>query len=237
MAGSDTRDVVSREQLAEENAVPVCAATARDISRRYYSTHYLGTPWFPFVVDPSSLAHCDRCANEAQPDVGSVWALFLRSLRPSCMLARADMVVFVKGAWASTGAVMWGAFANLGTTSVGAAAVCAPLGPGAAVCTPIVAVLLPRGCQGAGPQERPPMCTTPKYEGKCFSSNGGHSEGVFLLRGRQPLRFRRLVGLLSSRSYRARNPVEGLCLEHAPGPALWFCVNGSRGRAIKNRSV
>ena len=81
------------------------------------------------------------------------------------------------------------------------------------------------------------MCTTPKYEGKCISSNGGHSEGVFLLRGRQPLRFRRLVGLLRSRSYRARNPVEGLCLGHAPGPAPCFCVNGSRGRAIKNRSV
>jgi hypothetical protein len=38
------------------------------------------------------------------------------------------------------------------------------------------------------------MHTTPKYEGKCLSPNGGHSEGVFLLRGRQPLRFRRLVG-------------------------------------------
>ena len=81
------------------------------------------------------------------------------------------------------------------------------------------------------------MCTTPKYEGKCISSNGGHSEGVFLLHGRQPLRFRRLVGLLRSRSYRARNPVEGLCLGHAPGPAPCFCVNGSRGGAIKNRSV
>ena len=81
------------------------------------------------------------------------------------------------------------------------------------------------------------MRTIPKYEEKCISSNGGHSEGVFLLRGRQPLRFRRLVGLLRSRSYRARNPVEGLCLGHAPGPAPCFCVNGSRGRAIKNRSV
>jgi hypothetical protein len=51
-----------------------------------------------------------------------------------------------------------------------------------------------RGSRVAGPQERPPMCTTPQSEGKCISSNGGHSEGVFLLRGRQPLRFRRLVG-------------------------------------------
>jgi hypothetical protein len=59
------------------------------------------------------------------------------------------------------------------------------------------------------------MRTAPKYEGKCISSNGGHSEGVFLLRGRQPLRFRRLVELLRSRSYRARNPVDGLCLGHA----------------------
>ena len=81
------------------------------------------------------------------------------------------------------------------------------------------------------------MRTIPKYEEKCISSNGGHSEGVFLLRGRQPLRFRRLVGLLRSRSYRARNPVEGLCLGHAPGPAPCFCVNGSRGRGTKNRSV
>jgi hypothetical protein len=46
------------------------------------------------------------------------------------------------------------------------------------------------------------MRTIPKYEEKCISSNGGHSEGAFLLRGRQPLRFRRLVGLLRSRSYR-----------------------------------
>jgi hypothetical protein len=67
-----------------------------------------------------------------------------------------------------------------------------------------------RGCQGAGPQERPPMRTTPKYEGYCISPNGGHPEGVFLLRGCQPLRFWRLVGLLRSRSYRARNPVNGL---------------------------
>jgi hypothetical protein len=68
--------------------------------------------------------------------------------------------------------------------------------------------------------------------------NGGHPEGVFLLRGRQPLaRFRRLVGLLRSRSYRARNPVDGLCLGHAPGPAPCFGVNGSRGRCTKNRSV
>jgi hypothetical protein len=34
------------------------------------------------------------------------------------------------------------------------------------------------------------MRTTPKYEGKCILSNGGHSEGVFLLRGRQPLRLK-----------------------------------------------
>ena len=64
------------------------------------------------------------------------------------------------------------------------------------------------------------MRTTPKYEGYCILPNGGHSEGVFLLRGRQPLRFRRLVGLLRSRSYRARNPVEGLCLGHAPRPGV-----------------
>jgi hypothetical protein len=62
------------------------------------------------------------------------------------------------------------------------------------------------------------MRTTPKYEGYCILPNGGHLEGVFfLLRGRQPLRFRRLVGLLRSRSYRARNPVDGRCLGHAPG--------------------
>jgi hypothetical protein len=37
---------------------------------------------------------------------------------------------------------------------------------------------------------------------------------------------------------RNRNPVDGLCLGHAPaGPAPCFCVNGSRGRGIKNRSV
>jgi hypothetical protein len=59
----------------------------------------------------------------------------------------------------------------------------------------------------------------------------------FLLRGRQPLRFRRLVGLLRSRSCRARNPVNGLCLGHAPGPAPCFCVNGSRGGGTKSRSV
>ena len=160
MASSDTMDAVSREQLAEENAVPVCAATARDISQRYYNSHYLDTPWFPFVVDPSSLAHCDRCANEAQPDVGAVGALFLRSLRPSCMLARADMLVFVKGAWSSTGAAMWGAFTNLGTTSVGAAAVCAPLGPVASVCTPIVAVLIP--LWGAMKDLASDVATTPR---------------------------------------------------------------------------
>jgi hypothetical protein len=28
-----------------------------------------------------------------------------------------------------------------------------------------------------------------------------------------------------------------LAMGHAPGPAPCFCVNGSRGRAIKNRSV
>jgi hypothetical protein len=60
-----------------------------------------------------------------------------------------------------------------------------------------------RDWQGAGPQERPPMRTTPKNEGYCISPNGGHPEGVFLLRGRQPLCFRWLVGLLRSRSYRA----------------------------------
>jgi hypothetical protein len=82
------------------------------------------------------------------------------------------------------------------------------------------------------------MQATPKYEGKCISPNGGHSEGVFLLCGRQPLRFRRLVGLMRSRSYRARSSVSGLCLGHAaPGPAPCFGVNGSRGRGIKNRSV
>jgi hypothetical protein len=82
------------------------------------------------------------------------------------------------------------------------------------------------------------MRTAPKYEGKCISSNGGHSEGVFLLRGRQPLRFRRLVELLRSRSYRARNPVGGLCLVgQAPVPAPCFGVNGSTGGGIKNRSV
>jgi hypothetical protein len=32
-------------------------------------------------------------------------------------------------------------------------------------------------------------------------------------------------------------PVEGLCLGYAPGPAPCFCVNGSRGRGTKNRSV
>jgi hypothetical protein len=92
-----------------------------------------------------------------------------------------------------------------------------------------------REWQVAGPHQRPPMHTTPKYEGKCISPNGGHSEGVFLLRGRQPLRFRRLVGLLRSR-YRARNPVDGLCLGHA-GPAPCFGVNGSRAGGTKNRSV
>jgi hypothetical protein len=69
--------------------------------------------------------------------------------------------------------------------------------------------------RGLGHRSAPPMRTTPKYEGKCVLRNGGHSEGVFLLRGRQPLRFRRLVGLLRSRSYTARNPVNGLCLGHA----------------------
>jgi hypothetical protein len=44
------------------------------------------------------------------------------------------------------------------------------------------------------------MRTILKYEEKCISSNDGHSEDGFLLRGRQPLRFRRLVGLLRSRS-------------------------------------
>jgi hypothetical protein len=82
------------------------------------------------------------------------------------------------------------------------------------------------------------MHTTPRYEGKCISSNGGHSEGVYLLRGRQPLRFRRLVGSWRSRSYsRARNPVDGLCLGHAPGPAPCFGVNGSRAGGTKNRFV
>jgi hypothetical protein len=81
------------------------------------------------------------------------------------------------------------------------------------------------------------MHTTPKYEGKCISPNGGHSKGVCLLRGRQPLRFRRLVGLLRSRSYRARNPVNGLCLGHASGPAPCFGANGSRAGCTKNRSV
>jgi hypothetical protein len=90
-----------------------------------------------------------------------------------------------------------------------------------------------RGYRVAGPQERPPMRIRPKDEEKCISSNGGHSEGVFLLRGRQPLRFRRLVGLLRSRSYRARNPVYGLCLGHAPGPAPCFGV----GVLNQNRSV
>jgi hypothetical protein len=77
------------------------------------------------------------------------------------------------------------------------------------------------------------MRTAPKYEGKCVSPNGGHSPRAFfysVATGRQPLRFRRLVGLLRSRScYRARNPVNGLCSGHAPGPAPCFGVNGSRG--------
>jgi hypothetical protein len=85
---------------------------------------------------------------------------------------------------------------------------------------------------GLGHRSDPPCAQHPNV-----SSNGGHSGGVFLLRGSQPQRFRRLVGLLRSRSYRARNPVEGLCLGHAPGPAPCFCVNGSRGRGIKNRPV
>jgi hypothetical protein len=62
------------------------------------------------------------------------------------------------------------------------------------------------------------MRTTAKYEGYCISPDGGHPEGVFLLRGRQPLRFRRLVGLLRSRSCRqGAKPCEwallGACTE------------------------
>lgn len=144
LAGSDTRKAVTRQQLAEENAVPVCAATARDCAQRYYSTHYLGSAWFPYIIDPSSVAHCTRCASEAQPGLGaSSSALFLRSLRPSCLLSRADMTVFVNGIAGTTGAAVWSAFANLGATSTTAAAVCAPLGPGAAWCMPIMAALMP----------------------------------------------------------------------------------------------
>jgi hypothetical protein len=61
------------------------------------------------------------------------------------------------------------------------------------------------------------MCTTPKHEGKCISSNGGHSEGVFLLRGRQPLRFRRLVGLLRSRFLQGAKPRGGALLGACTG--------------------
>jgi hypothetical protein len=46
-----------------------------------------------------------------------------------------------------------------------------------------------------GQRSDPPCTQHPNMRGsECLSPNGGHSEGVFLLRGRQPLRFRRLVG-------------------------------------------
>ena len=91
--------------------------------------------------------------------------------------------------------------------------------------------------RGLGHRSDPPCTQHPNMGVNAFRRMAGTPRAFFLLRGRQPLRFRRLVGLLRSRSYRARNPVDGLCLGHAPGPAPCFCVDGSRGGGTKNRSV